>query len=105
MAMLTTRNTGMRKAAADIGTPGERTDVGCLSRGGFANKFCRSFTRQQLTEKPPRPKHALRNGAVAQMGERCNRTAEVRGSIPLSSTSSASIECCPLDDEPGAAFR
>jgi hypothetical protein len=26
-------------------------------------------------------------GAVAQMGERCNRTAEVRGSIPLSSTS------------------
>ena len=28
-----------------------------------------------------------RSGAVAQMGERCNRTAEVRGSIPLSSTS------------------
>src|SRR3954454_14817275 len=28
-----------------------------------------------------------RRGAVAQMGERCNRTAEVRGSIPLSSTS------------------
>jgi hypothetical protein len=27
-----------------------------------------------------------RLGAVAQMGERCNRTAEVRGSIPLSST-------------------
>jgi hypothetical protein len=25
-------------------------------------------------------------GAVAQMGERCNRTAEVRGSIPLGST-------------------
>ena len=24
-------------------------------------------------------------GAVAQLGERCNRTAEVRGSIPLSS--------------------
>ena len=30
---------------------------------------------------------AGRSGAVAQMGERCNRTAEVRGSIPLSSTS------------------
>ena len=30
-----------------------------------------------------------RRGAVAQMGERCNRTAEVRGSIPLSSTSPA----------------
>ena len=27
-------------------------------------------------------------GAVAQMGERCNRTAEVRGSIPLGSTTS-----------------
>ncbi len=27
-----------------------------------------------------------RLGAVAQMGERCNRTAEVRGSNPLSST-------------------
>ena len=30
-----------------------------------------------------------RCGAVAQMGERCNRTAEVRGSIPLSSTTRA----------------
>ncbi len=28
----------------------------------------------------------IRDGAVAQMGERCNRTAEVRGSIPLGST-------------------
>lgn len=27
-----------------------------------------------------------KKGAVAQMGERCNRTAEVRGSIPLGST-------------------
>ena len=26
------------------------------------------------------------DGAVAQLGERCNRTAEVRGSIPLGST-------------------
>ena len=32
-------------------------------------------------------------GAVAQLGERCNRTAEVRGSIPLSST--AKIQRCP----------
>jgi hypothetical protein len=31
---------------------------------------------------PPR-----RTGAVAQLGERCNRTAEVRGSTPLGSTS------------------
>ena len=28
-------------------------------------------------------------GAVAQLGERCNRTAEVRGSIPLSSMASS----------------
>jgi hypothetical protein len=28
----------------------------------------------------------LPNGAVAQLGERCNRTAEVRGSNPLGST-------------------
>ena len=33
-----------------------------------------------------------RSGAVAQMGERCNRTAEVRGSIPLSSTSMATFD-------------
>jgi 8-oxo-dGTP pyrophosphatase MutT (NUDIX family) len=30
-------------------------------------------------------------GAVAQMGERCNRTAEVRGSIPLSSTTPGTL--------------
>ncbi len=47
-------------------------------------------------------------GAVAQMGERCNRTAEVRGSIPLSSTSPGS---CPLprkhllDDQRGRLLR
>src|SRR5688500_11707962 len=46
-----------------------------------------------LSEAPSRGgrSHVLpekRRGAVAQMGERCNRTAEVRGSIPLSSTTS-----------------
>src|SRR5271165_5678400 len=39
-----------------------------------------SLTRQDRARKEPR------DGAVAQMGERCNRTAEVRGSNPLSST-------------------
>ena len=51
--------------------------------------------------------HSRVRGAVAQLGERCNRTAEVRGSTPLSSiairSSSAKIarhasrqtECCP----------
>jgi hypothetical protein len=34
----------------------------------------------------PTYKSRSRPGAVAQMGERCNRTAEVRGSIPLGST-------------------
>ena len=44
-------------------------------------------------------------GAVAQLGERCNRTAEVRGSTPLSSIAieartiarhaSRQRECCP----------
>ena len=31
-------------------------------------------------------------GAVAQLGERCVRNAEVRGSIPLSSTPSLPVE-------------
>ena len=44
--------------------------------GGIASRPTRRYLR--------RPE---RRGAVAQMGERCNRTAEVRGSIPLSSTS------------------
>jgi hypothetical protein len=37
-------------------------------------------------------------GAVAQLGERCNRTAEVRGSIPLSSMASSrdATIVCPL---------
>ena len=37
-------------------------------------KACRRLARRESA------------GAVAQMGERCNRTAEVRGSNPLSST-------------------
>ena len=43
-----------------------------------------------------RPAHSqpeTRNGAVAQMGERSNRTAEVRGSIPLGSTSLQLTDC------------
>jgi hypothetical protein len=35
-------------------------------------------------------------GAVAQLGERCHGMAEVRGSIPLSSTSSSSLEPTPI---------
>ena len=37
----------------------------------------------------PAPKNrGCAHGAVAQLGERCNRTAEVRGSTPLGSTTS-----------------
>ncbi len=51
----------------------------------------------------PRPASALcfaaHDGAVAQLGERCNRTAEVRGSIPLSSIARTGFRCghcfCP----------
>jgi hypothetical protein len=52
-------------------------------RGG---RFC-DFWRAALRAWMGAAKEPLRRcGAVAQMGERCNRTAEVRGSIPLSST-------------------
>ncbi len=43
---------------------------------------------------------ALGRGAVAQMGERCNRTAEVRGSIPLGSTS-LGPDALRLKSQPG----
>ena len=39
-----------------------------------------------LDNRRPRHLYGTSTGAVAQMGERCNRTAEVRGSIPLGST-------------------
>src|SRR2546423_13006621 len=42
-------------------------------------------------------------GAVAQLGERMNRTHEVRGSIPLSSTESASITGISLSDDSSIA--
>ena len=34
-------------------------------------------------------------GPVAQLGERCVRNAEVRGSIPLRSTASSSMQATP----------
>ncbi len=43
-------------------------------------RFTRERSQVQILYRPCA-------GDVAQMGERCNRTAEVRGSIPLSSTS------------------
>src|SRR5207253_1705978 len=47
---------------------------------------CAARLANEAPRRPPRARRR-RRGAVAQMGERCNRTAEVRGSIPLSSTS------------------
>src|SRR6185503_3117047 len=57
--------------------------------GSGADRFL-DFYRAALRAWMGAAKEPLRRcGAVAQMGERCNRTAEVRGSIPLSSTSQA----------------
>ena len=46
-----------------------------------------------------------RGGAVAQMGERCNRTAEVRGSIPLGSTTPDTLESATFAPRPGTRAR
>ena len=43
-----------------------------------------------------------RLGAVAQLAERCRGTAEVRGSNPLSSTSSTEATAAPSQEEVGA---
>ncbi len=48
---------------------------------GGAGLFQTRVRPEEWCERRPRER-----GAVAQLGERCNRTAEVRGSIPLSST-------------------
>jgi hypothetical protein len=50
--------------------------------------------RAQRSGRPERRSgpYPIRFGAVAQMGERCNRTAEVRGSIPLGSTSHSTLD-------------
>ena len=45
-----------------------------------------------MGEKAQLKSRSRRAGAVAQMGERCNRTAEVSGSIPLSSTSPSHVK-------------
>ena len=56
---------------------GRRSAATCCMGGGVS---LRATLRSGLGPQ------AGAGGAVAQMGERCNRTAEVRGSIPLSST-------------------
>src|SRR3546814_15104622 len=53
------------------------------------------------TVKPARYEAAGR-GAVAQTGERCNRTAEVRGSIPLGSTTTLFLTCQSVSFRPGS---
>ena len=45
-------------------------------------KFCRQAVRREVS------------GAVAQLGERCNRTAEVTGSIPVSSMEVKTLSHC-----------
>ncbi len=81
-----------RRAACE-----SRFDLSGLSPAG--NRRLEAARRTQEARDIPL-RHAAqsrkqrRAGAVAQMGERCNRTAEVRGSIPLSSTK----EIKDLDD-------
>ena len=70
---------------------------GNVASAAGVNRFVGGGTREDAKGVLHRPKRAAKGvaprpnrgagGAVAQMGERCNRTAEVRGSIPLSSTS------------------
>jgi hypothetical protein len=66
-------------------------------RGGCVLGLQREQRREMIDENQPAERAAKitgtsparkrpRGGAVAQTGERCNRTAEVRGSNPLSST-------------------
>src|SRR5687767_7775311 len=74
--------------------PGLKPNRNCLApgRGKGGEGRCQREIRP-LMERLKRE-----GGAVAQMGERCNRTAEVRGSIPLSSTS-------PFNELAGAQQR
>ena len=59
-----------------------------LSAGGFCfDRDCQPLNSRCNPSGPSLSERLAGRGAVAQMGERCNRTAEVRGSIPLSSTS------------------
>ena len=72
-------------AALRLGETASRRDwPGRALEGGRGRRYV-----GRLTPGPDLvgPLFRLGRGAVAQMGERCNRTAEVRGSIPLSSTS------------------
>ena len=54
--------------------------------GGGTNAAASPSPRTSIDVRLRWPYAPALAGAVAQMGERCNRTAEVRGSIPLSST-------------------
>ena len=58
-----------------------------VARMRFSRRFFGAVRRESLHRfRPLAIWGAPTDGAVAQMGERCNRTAEVRGSIPLGST-------------------
>ena len=60
---------------------------GAVALTAFSHRFFGAVRRESLHRLGPLAIWgAPTDGAVAQMGERCNRTAEVRGSIPLGST-------------------
>ena len=63
--------------SAHCGEPASKVQICCM----------RALHRPKEAAKGVAPGDVrVPGGAVAQMGERCNRTAEVRGSIPLGST-------------------
>ena len=73
------------QASVDANSTGLQTTVMDAEEGSSAkNEGSRNGRLRRLRGTAKEP--LRRCGAVAQMGERCNRTAEVRGSIPLSST-------------------
>ena len=59
------------------------------------------MVRRSASRLPPHPR---RSGAVAQLGERCNRTAEVTGSIPVSSIAASGTNTAPRCDKLQAQF-
>ena len=65
--------------------PGDRRTL-CRHLDSRRRETLNAALAKPANARPAHSQPETRNGAVAQMGERSNRTAEVRGSIPLGST-------------------
>ena len=62
-------------------SPGSAGEPLCRLEQGNAGRVCPGDLQRSRSTRP-----SVHTGAIAQLVERCNRTAEVRGSNPLSST-------------------